>query len=196
MQEVRRRNISSMLNLKEKYLKEVIPAMMDRFGYKNKMAVPKIEKVTLNTGFGRMVSEKTSDERKKTQESVLNDLTLIAGQRAILTKAKKPIAGFKIRQGMPVGAAVILRRKKMFDFLDKFIHIILPRTRDFRGIESKSIDEAGNLTVAVREHIVFPEILLEKAKFIFGLEITVVTTAKNKEQGLELLKLLGFPIKT
>lgn len=196
MQEVRRRNISSMLNLKEKYLKEVIPAMMDRFGYKNKMAVPKIEKVALNTGFGRMVGEKTSDERKKTQESVLNDLTLIAGQRAILTKAKKPIAGFKIRQGMPVGAAVILRRKKMFDFLDKFIHIILPRTRDFRGIESKSIDETGNLTVAVREHIVFPEIPLEKVKFIFGMEITVVTTAKNKEQGLELLKLLDFPIKT
>lgn len=196
MQEVRRRNISSMLNLKEKYLKEVIPAMMDRFGYKNKMAVPKIEKVALNTGFGRMVSEKTSDERKKIQESVLNDLTSLAGQRAILTKAKKPIAGFKIRQGMPVGAAVILRRKKMFDFLDKFIHIILPRTRDFRGIESKSIDETGNLTVAVREHIVFPEIPLEKVKFIFGMEITVVTTAKNKEQGLELLKLLGLPIKT
>ncbi len=184
-----------MLRLKEKYLKEVIPAMKEKFGYTNDMAVPKIEKVVINTGFGRMISEKTSDEQKKIQQAVLDDLTLIAGQRAILTRIKKSIAGFKIRQGTPVGAAVILRRKKMFDFLDKFIHIDLPRTRDFRGIEIKSIDMAGNLTIAVKEHIVFPEISPEKVKFIFGLEITVVTTTKNKEQGLELLRLMGFPIK-
>jgi len=184
-----------MLRLQEKYQKEVIPKMMDGFGYKNKMAVPRIEKVAINTSFGRIVSEKTSDERKKTQEAILNDLTLIAGQRAILTKAKKSIAGFKIRQGLPVGAALILRRKKMSDFLDRFIHIVLPRTRDFRGLEPKSVDKTGNLTIAVKEHIVFPEILPEKVKFIFGLEITVVTNAKTSKEGIELLRLLGFPIK-
>ncbi len=191
---MRRRDIN-MLKLQDKYQKEVIPEMMKMFGYKNKMAVPKIEKVVLNTGFGRMISEKTADERKKIQEAVLNDLTLIAGQRAILTKAKKSIADFKIRQGTPVGAVVVLRKKKMFDFLDRLIQIALPRTRDFRGIELKSIDSAGNLTTAVKEHIVFPEILPEKVKFIFGLEITVVTTAKSREEGLELLRLFGFPIK-
>lgn len=184
-----------MLKLKEKYVKEVIPQMRKRFGYSNDMAVPKIEKVVLNAGFGRMIGEKTSDEQKKIREAILNDLTLIAGQRAILTKAKKAIAGFKLRQGALIGAIVVLRRKKMSNFLDKLIHVLLPRTRDFRGIESKSIDKTGNLTIAVKEHIVFPEILPEKVKFIFGLEITVATTAKNKEQGLELLKLLGFPIK-
>ncbi len=185
-----------MIHLSEKYKKEVIPEMMKKFGYKNAMAVPKIEKVVINTGFGRMVSEKTADERKKTQEAVLSDLTLIAGQRAILTKAKKSIAGFKLREGMPVGAMVILRRKKISDFLERLIHVVLPRTRDFRGLETKSIDKTGNLTVAVKEHIVFPEILPEKVKFIFGLEITIVTTAKNREKGIELLRLLGFPIKT
>ena len=183
-----------MIYIKEKYIKEVIPEMMKKFGYKNKMAVPKIEKVVLNTGFGKIISGKTSNEKKKIQEAILDDLTLIAGQRAILTKAKKSIAGFKIRQGMQIGATVTLRGKKMFDFLDRFIHIILPRTRDFQGIESKSIDKTGNLTIAAKEHIVFPEIMPEKVKFIFGLEVTVVTTAKSREEGLELLRLLGFPI--
>ncbi len=186
----------NILRFSEKYKKEVIPKMMKDFGYRNSMAVPKIEKVVLNTGFGKIISEKTSDEQKKIREAVLNDLTLITGQKAILTKAKKAISGFKLRQGTSIGAIVVLRRKKMSDFLDKFIHIVLPRTRDFRGIELKSIDGAGNLTIAVKEHIVFPEILPEKTKFIFGLEVTVTTTTKSKEKGLELLKLLGFPIKT
>ena len=184
-----------MIYLKEKYQKEVVPEMMKKFGYKNRMAVPKIEKVVLNTGFGKLISGKTSNEQKKIQEAILNDLTLIAGQRAVLTKAKKSIAGFKIRQGMLVGTAVTLRKKRMFDFLNRFIHIIIPRTRDFQGIELKSIDKTGNLTIAVKEHIVFPEIMPEKVRFIFGLEVTVVTTAKSKEQGLELLKLMGFPLK-
>jgi len=185
-----------MIKLKEKYQKEVIPQMIKKFNYKSKMAVPKIEKVVINSGFGKIISGKASDEQKKIQEAVLNDLTIIAGQKAILTKAKKSIASFKTRQGMLIGAMITLRRKKMFDFLDRLIHVIFPRTRDFQGIKLKSIDKTGNLTVAIKEHIVFPEIMPEKTKFIFGLEITIVTNAKSNEKGLELLKLLGFPIKS
>jgi large subunit ribosomal protein L5 len=184
-----------MIYLKEKYSKEVVPVMQKKFGYSNVMAVPKIEKVVLNTGFGKLISGKTSNEQKKIPEAIANDLTIIAGQKTVLTKAKKSIAGFKIREGMVIGTAVTLRKKKMFDFLDRLIHIVLPRTRDFQGIDSKVVDKSGNMTIAIKEHIVFPEILPEKVKSIFGLEITVVTTAKNKEEGLELLRLLGFPIK-
>jgi len=185
-----------MLQLKDKFEKEVIPAMMDKFGYKNKMAVPKIEKVIINTGFGKEISGKTSDEQKKISESILNDLSLIAGQRPILTKAKKSISSFKIRKGLPIGAKVTLRGKKMDDFLMRLIHIALPRSRDFRGIGPKSLDKKGNLTMGIKEHICFPEILPEKIKNTFGLEVTVTTTAKTREEGLELLKLLGFPIKS
>lgn len=185
-----------MLRLKEKYQKEVIPTMKEKFGYKGIMVVPKIEKVVVNTGFGRLISGKSSEEQKKIQDAILNNLILICGQRPILTKAKKSISGFKIRKGMPVGARVTLRKKRMDDFLERLIHITLPRSRDFRGIDRKSFDKKGNLTLAIKEHIAFPEILPEKAKFIFGLEITVVTTAKSREEGLELLKLMGFPIKT
>lgn len=185
-----------MINLKEKYQKEVVGAMKKKFGYKNDMAVPKIDKVVVNTGFGRLVSDKTSDEKKKIQESIAHDLSLICGQAPVLTKAKKSIAGFKIREGMIIGAMVALRRKKMYDFLDRLIHIALPRSRDFRGIDAKSVDAAGNLTIAVKEHISFPEISPEKSKVMFGFETVIATTAKNKEQGLELFKLLGFPIKS
>ncbi len=185
-----------MVRLLEKYQTEVIPKMKERFGYRNTMAVPKIEKVVVNTGFGRLIFGKTPEEQKKIYEPILEDLTLICGQRPILTKAKKSIAGFKTREGMPIGAAATLRRKKMYDFLERLIQIALPRSRDFRGIDSKSIDKKGNLTIAVKEHIAFPEILPERAKTIFGLEITVVTTTKSQEEGLELLKLLGFPIKS
>lgn len=184
-----------MIRLKEKYEKEVIPSMMDKFGYTNPMAVPKVEKVVVNTGFGSLVSDKTSGERKKIYEAILKDLSSITGQYPLLTRAKKSISGFKIRQGLPVGAQVTLRGKRMYDFLERIIHITLPRSRDFEGISSQSIDRGGNLTIAIREHIAFPEILPEKVKAIFGLEITVVTTAKNKDEGLELLKLLGLPIK-
>ena len=184
-----------MINFKKKYIEKVIPEMMKKFGYKNIMAVPKIEKVIINTGFGRRVSGKTSDEQKKIQESIMNDLSLITGQSCVFTKAKKSISGFKLRQGMAVGAKVTLRGKRMHDFLDRVIHVVIPRGREFQGISIKSIDGSGNLTFAIREHIVFPEIEPEKARNIFGLEVSVVTTAKNKEQGLELLRLLGFPIR-
>jgi len=184
------------MRLKDKFEKEVIPEMMKKFGYKNKMAVPKIEKVVVNTGFGRLIAGKTSEEQKKIRDAILEDLALLSGQRPILTRAKKSISGFKIRKGMAIGAQVTLRGKRMNDFLERLIHIALPRSRDFRGIERKSVDREGNLTIGIKEHIAFPEILPEKAKTIFGLEITVVTTVKNREEGLELLKLLGFPIKT
>ena len=183
-----------MMALKEKYQKEVIPKMMEKFGYKNKMAVPRIEKVIVNTGFGRLIVGKGSDEQEKIQGPILEDLSLIVGQKAVLKRAKKSIATFKTRKGMPLGAAVNLRKDKMYDFLERFVFFALPRTRDFRGISQKSIDQKGNLSYGVKEHTVFAEILPEKVKNIFGLEVTVVTTAKNKEEGLELFKLMGFPI--
>ena len=170
--------------------------MRDKFGYKSTMAVPNIEKVILNNSFGRLIAGKTSEEQKKISDNILNDLSLITGQRAVLTKARKSIAGFKTRQGMAIGAKVTLRKKKMYDFLDKLIHIALPRSRDFRGIDLKSIDERGNLTIGIKEQISFPEISPEKTRFIFSFEVTVVTTAKNREEGLEFLRLLGFPIQS
>lgn len=184
-----------MFRLKEKYQKEVIPAMMEKFGYKNRRAVPKIEKVIVNTGFGRLVNGKTSEEQKKIQEAILNDLALICGQYPKLTRAKKAISGFKTRKGLPIGAKVTLRRKRMYDFLERLINIALPRSRDFQGLDPSSFDKDGNLTIGIREQIAFPEISPEATKIIFGLEVTVVTTAKKREEGLELLRLLGFPIK-
>jgi large subunit ribosomal protein L5 len=183
------------MQLAEQYKKEVIPSMMSKFGYKNPMAVPKIEKVVINTGFGRMIAGKTNDEQKKISESILNDLSLIAGQKPTLTLAKKSISSFKIRENLPIGARVTLRGKKMFDFLERLINIGLPRSRDFRGIDQNSIDKKGNLTIGIKEHIAFPEISPEKTKTIFGFEVTAVTTVKTKEEGIELFKSLGFPIK-
>jgi large subunit ribosomal protein L5 len=185
-----------MIRLQDKYKKEVVLAIKERFGYKSPMAVPRIEKVVINTGFGRAISGKSSDEQKKIAEGILNDLTLICGQRPVLTKAKKSISGFKLRKDLAIGAKITLRRKRMYDFLERLIHIALPRTRDFRGINPSSIDKKGNLTIGIREHIVFPEILPEKIKLNFGFEITVNTTTKKREEGLELLRLLGFPIKS
>ena len=184
-----------MLKLSEKYKKEVIPEMMKKFGYENAMAVPKIEKVIVNSGFGKQIAGKTGKEREKIQNHILHELSLITGLKPALRKAKKSISSFKLRKDMPVGAVVTLRGRKMYDFLERLIFITLPRTRDFRGIDSKLIDPKGNLSLGFREHTSFPEISAEREKSIFGLEIAIVTTADNKEQGLELLKLLGFPIK-
>jgi large subunit ribosomal protein L5 len=185
-----------MMRLKEKYQKEAIPQMMKEFGYNNLMAVPGIEKVVVNTGFGRQISGQSGEEQKKIQSAIINDLSLICGQRPVLTRAKKAIASFKTRKGMPIGAQVTLRGGKMYDFLERLIHIALPRSRDFRGIEAKSVDQGGNLTVAVKEQIAFPEVSPEKTKSLFGFEITVVTTARDREKALALFKLLGFPIKS
>lgn len=184
-----------MSSLKEKYKNEVIPAMMKKFGYKSAMAVPVVKKVVVNTGFGRLIADKTNDEQKKIQEATLEDMSLLCGQRANLRKAKKSISTFKIREGQGIGVSCTLRKSRMFDFLERLINIVLPRSRDFRGINAKSMDNNGNLTIGIKEQIAFPEISPEKAKSIFGLEVTVSTNAKNKEEGLELLKLMGFPIK-
>ncbi|MFH1036883.1 MAG: 50S ribosomal protein L5 [Patescibacteria group bacterium] len=184
-----------MTYLQEKYKKEVIPAMKEKFGFKSPMAVPRIEKIVVNTGFGRGVAGKSSEDQKKIQKGISDDLDLICGQKSILKPAKKSIASFKIREDMPIGAAVTLRRKKMYDFLERLIQITLPRMRDFRGVDSKAVDKRGNLTLGIKEHIVFPEVSPERAKNIFGLEITIVMNARNKEEGVQLLKLMGFPLK-
>jgi large subunit ribosomal protein L5 len=181
--------------LSEKYQKEVIPEMMKKFGYKNTMAVPKIKKVVVNTGFGRLIAGKTSEEQKKISDAISEDFSLITGQKPILKNSKKSIAGFKTRKGLPIGTAVILRGKMMKDFLERLIHLVLPRLRDFQGIDPNSFDNKGNLTIGIKEHIAFLEVSPEKSKNIFGLEITVVTNTKTREEGIELLKLLGFPIK-
>ncbi len=184
-----------MLNLSEKYKKEALQKMKEKFGYKNDLAVPKIKKVIINTGFGRLVGGLGRGEAEKVYKPILEDLALIAGQRPLLTKAKKSISSFKLRQGMPVGAKITLRGKKMNDLLDRLIHIVLPRTRDFAGLEPKAVDQEGNLSIGIREQIVFPEVSAENVGRIFGLELTVVTDAKNREQAIELFKSLGFPLK-
>lgn len=184
-----------MQTLREKYNKEVIPAMMKKFGYKNRMAVLKIQKVVLNTCYGKTISGKTGSEKEKIQNFILSDLALIAGQRPALLKSKKSIAGFKLRENLEIAAKVTLRKDKMWDFIERFISLSLPRTRDFKGIDPKSIDKKGNLNMGFKEHISFPEIFTEKEKTIFGFQVTFTTNAKSKEEGLELYKLLGFPIK-
>lgn len=176
------------MTLQEKYKKEVAPALRVRFGYKNIMAVPRIEKVVVNAGVGRFREEKQ-------QEEIQKYIMLITGQKAARRGARQAIASFKTRRGLTVGYRVTLRGKRMYDFLSRLINIALPRTRDFRGIEIKSFDPRGNLTIGVKEHIVFPEMIGEDYRFLFGFEVTVVTMAKKKEEGVELLRLMGFPIK-
>ncbi len=184
-----------MKHMRETYQKEVIAGMKKKFGYTNSMAVPRLEKVVLNIGIGKLVGAKTGQDREKTIQAVMEDLAAIAGQKPALTQAKVSIATFKLRKGMASGAKVTLRGKRMEDFLDRVVHIVLPRSRDFRGIDPKSVDPMGNLTLGFKEHIFFPEISPEKVRSSLGLEMTIVTSAKNKEQGLELFTLLGFPFK-
>lgn len=176
-----------MNRLLEKYKKEVIPALKEKFGYKNSLAVPRLEKVIINSGIGQM-------DEKKIQE-VIRDIGLITGQKPIVTQARKAIAGFKIRKGMTIGLKVTLRRQRMYEFVDKLISIVLPRVRDFRGLPEKSFDGKGNLSIGLKDQTVFPEIDTGEIANLFGLEIAVVTTAKNDQEGKELLKLLGFPIR-
>ena len=188
-------NFIDMAYLLEKYKKEVVPAMMKEFNYRNAMEVPRLEKVAVNCGYGRIVSGKTKDEQKKIQEAIVRDLTQICGQKALVTKARTSISSFKIREGQSIGSKLTLRRSRMYDFLERVITVALPRSRDFQGIPSTGVDQFGNLTFGIKEHIAFPEVSPEKINFIFSFEITVVSTAKNREEGVALFKALGFPIK-
>jgi len=176
-----------MSRLKDKYFNEVVPAMMQKFNYKNIMEVPRVEKVVINMGIN------DARENPKAIESATNDLTAIAGQKPIVTKAKKSIAAFKIRQGMPVGAKVTLRSERMYDFLDKLFNINLPRVRDFRGVSPDAFDGRGNYTLGIREQLIFPEINYDNIDRVRGMDITIVTTAKTDEEARELLKNLGMP---
>ena len=182
---------SQQPRLLEKYRKIVIPAMRDKFGYKNVMAIPKIEKVVVNVGYGRKAVAKET----KAIEKIEQDLVKISGQKAATRQAKQSISGFKVRQGLNVGVMVTLRGRRMYDFIDRLISIALPRSRDFHGLEQKAFDQCGNLNIGIKEQTIFPEVTYESLKDIFPLEVTVVTTAKSKEEGVELLRLIGFPIK-
>jgi large subunit ribosomal protein L5 len=178
-----------MNRIKQKYIKEIIPAMQEEFGYKNKMAVPSIEKITINVG----ISSGRRDD--KFLETVERTLTRISGQKPIFNKAKKAISAFKIREGNIVGARVTLRGEKMYDFLDKLISISLPRVRDFRGISKKAVDRSGNLNIGFKEHIAFVEIDASEVESIHGLEVCITTNAKNYKQGFKLFELFGIPFK-
>lgn len=184
-----------MQSLKEKYYKETAPAMQDKFGFKSVMAVPKIEKVIVSSGFGKLIASKTNDEQKKTVVSVCEGLAIITGQKPLVTRAKKSISTFKLREGMPVGAKVVLRSARMYDFLERMMTIAIPRVRDFRGIDLDNFDKNGNLNIGFKEHAVFPEISPEKTKISFGFEVTIVTNAGSKDKGIALLRLMGFPLK-
>ena len=175
--------------LQEKYEKEIIPLMKEKFGYKNNLAVPSIKKVIVNIGTGSFAKDEQS------QSSIIKELALITGQKPVPTLAKKAISAFKIREGMAVGLKVTLRGKRMFDFISRLIDIALPRTRDFRGLPLKSIDKSGNLNIGIREHIIFSELVGEDVKRIFGLEVTIVSNAKKREEAIELFRLMGFPIQ-
>ncbi|HOI60050.1 MAG TPA: 50S ribosomal protein L5 [Candidatus Pacearchaeota archaeon] len=181
--------------IKEKYQKEVRNELASKFSYENVMVIPKIEKVVINTGFGKIVSQKTNDEKKKFEAYMLEQLSQLSGQKPVLTQAKKSIASFKTREGNIIGAKVTLRGKKMYNFLDKLVHIVLPRTRDFKGIKLSSVDTNGNLNLGIKEHIAFPEISPEKANYLFGMEVTIVTSAKTKEEAEALFTLLDFPLR-
>lgn len=179
----------NMPRLLEKYRKTVAPALQKSFHIDNVMAIPKIKKVVVNTGIGKFLKDDKAIERVK------RDMTFLSGQKVVMKKAKQSIAGFKTREGMEVGITATLRGKRMYDFIDRLISVALPRSKDFRGIESSNFDKMGNLNLGIKESSIFPEVNYENIKDIFSLEITVVTDAKNRERGIALLKLLGFPIK-
>lgn len=176
-----------MTRLQDRYEKEIIPAMMEKFGYTNIMQVPRLEKIVINMGVGE------AKDNQKVLESAVNDLTLISGQKPILTRAKKSVANFKIRENMALGCKVTLRKAKMYEFADKLMSIALPRVRDFRGISAKSFDGRGNYSLGIKEQLIFPEIEYDKIDKVRGMDIIFVTTAKTDEEARELLRFLGMP---
>ena len=179
----------AMNRVKAKYLNEVVPAMMKKFGYKTVMQCPKMEKIIINTGLGDI------KDNAKSVQTTLNEIKMICGQPPVLTKAKKSVANFKLREGMNVGIKVTLRDEKMYEFFDKFISIALPRVRDFKGVSDKSFDGRGNYAVGLKEQLIFPEITYDQVEKIRGMDICIVTTARTDEEARELLSLLGVPFK-
>ena len=176
-----------MDRLQEKYQKEVVPALNEKFGYKNVMQLPKIEKVIINMGVGEAVGN------PKALDAAVSDLTIISGQKPLLTRAKKSLAAWKLREGMPIGCKVTLRGVRMYQFLDKFMNVALPRVRDFRGVSAKAFDGRGNYAIGLKEQLIFPEIEYDKIDKIRGMNIVIVTTAQTDEEARELLKLMGMP---
>ena len=181
--------MSYVPRLRDKYANEVVPAMMAKFNYKNVMQIPCITKVVLNQGVGAAVND------KKLVDAAIDEMTKITGQKAQATYSKKAISNFKLRENMPIGCKVTLRKERMYEFLDRLIAVSLPRVRDFQGLEVKGFDGRGNWTMGITEQIIFPEIDIDKVNKITGMDITVVTSASNDEESLELLKLMGFPFK-
>ncbi|APM37568.1 50S ribosomal protein L5 [Clostridium kluyveri] len=175
------------LRLQEKYKKEVVPALMDKFGYKNIMQAPKLEKIVINMGVGE------AKDNPKVLESAVNDLTIITGQKPVLTRAKKSIANFKLRENMAIGCKVTLRKQYMYEFADKLMNVALPRVRDFSGISDKSFDGRGNYSLGIKEQLIFPEIEYDKIDKVRGMDIVFVTTANTDEEAKELLRLFGMP---
>ena len=173
--------------MRKLYDDQIVKAMTEKFGYKNAMEVPKIEKITLNMGVGDAVQD------KKKVETAASEMELIAGQKPVITKAKKSIAGFKLREGMPIGCKVTLRRERMYEFLDRLITIAMPRIRDFRGVSATSFDGRGNYAMGLKEQIIFPEINYDRIDTVRGMDVIVTTTARTDEEARELLKLFGFP---
>ena len=178
-----------MSQLKSRYEKEVVPQLIETFKYTNKMQVPKLKKIVLNMGLGEAI------QNIKVLETAAEELKAIAGQQPVITKAKKSIAAFKLREGMPIGCMVTLRSGRMYDFLQKLINVALPRVRDFRGVSGKAFDGRGNYALGIREHIIFPEIDYDKIDKIKGLNVSIVTSARTDEEGKELLRLLGMPFR-
>ena len=178
-----------MVRLKDKYINEIVPPLREKFKYKSVMQVPKLEKVVLNMGVG------DSRDNPKAMDSAVRDLSLVSGQKPVVTKAKKSVSAFKLRQGMSIGCKVTLRGDRMYEFVDKLFNVVLPRVRDFRGVPADSFDGRGNFSVGVREQLIFPEIDYDKIDKIRGMDIAFVTTAKTDEEAKELLALLGMPFK-
>lgn len=179
-----------MSRLKKKYQEEVVPAMMNEFQYQNPFQVPRLEKITLNMGLSEAV------QNIKALDAAVAEITAIAGQKPVVTRAKKAIANFKLRQGIPIGCMVTLRRERMYEFLDRLIHAALPRVRDFKGVSDRSFDGRGNYSLGLREQIIFPEIHVDKVDKARGLTVTIVTTAKTDQEGKALLKYLGMPFSS
>jgi large subunit ribosomal protein L5 len=175
--------------LKEMYYSEIVPAMMSKFGYKNIMQVPNIEKVVINMGVGE------AKDNAKTLEGAVNDMQLIAGQKAVVTKARKSVANFKVREGMSIGCKTTLRGNRMYNFLDRLINLALPRLRDFRGVSANAFDGRGNYALGIKEQLIFPEIDFDKVDKVRGMDVIVVTTAQTDEEARELLRLFGMPFK-